>query len=1133
MRKLSTLRLINWYHFVDHTFAFDGSCLVFGDNGSGKSTVLDAIQWALVADQSQVRFNKAANENSRRTLHGYIRHKLGSEDEERPGQLKYGRQSATSHVALAFTDDDDPRASFCCGVVMEASESDARVERAHWVRPGADLSWLPALDGPYVRTRREFVNELRADEAVRVYNDGRTYREEVRHRLGPLPESFHRLLVKSLDFKPIGKVKDFVFHYLLDDKPLDTAALQANIEHYKRLEAEARAAERRIESLSEVVALGERVEGERHIERSHLFVALRARLELERSQLALHVGDRDRKATRRNEADVEIERTEREIGFLREQRDQVVGVLQNSATAQMIGDLERRLDRARDDLRRAGDADKQARAILGRQTGLLDRVLSAPARDVRRAHPELIEDGSLVGAAAAPDIVMRLHDGLRADGALGGRDVRTWEGRVAKLYEDLTVARTRADQAIAKCKDEAAELTKERRDLEAGRARYPKEAEALLHLLKSKLRGSGEARPLAELIEVPAERWRNAVEGYLNTRRFDVIVDPADFQRALGLYERHKHAYPLPGRGAVFISRVGLVDVEKVVAAEPRRDERSLAARVTTEDPNVRAYVDFIMGDVICVDSERSLRDHRRAITDTVMTYQNHAARQTPKNVYERHYVGRASIARRLEQIDARLGELHHTVVRLGQAQAWLQQAEKEARTALGEVRLLSELVASATELPNLQLEVAQLSKRLANIDRSEIAGLEAERDDLAHRISAADRRLRELIHERGELDGTIRYLAETIARCESASQLALQAVDSHVAPEDETRVVLEGRYDKIRSAEPVAEIEGKYRLQHERQRGRVENLIRRLVKLKADHVNVFGMIVEDDADDAYGEFVTDLESWQQSRLPDYLERIGDAKKHAIEQLTEDVIFRLRENLQSVRRQIDELNRALKDVPFGSERYQFVLEIDDAHRAFYDLVIEAGSFERDSLFGQAALANPEAQRTLEGLFERLVSGRAHEVREELAERADYREYYRYDLRIMHADGTHSFYDRVAADKSGGETQTPYYVAILASMYRVYRATSLHGRPAAGLVVLDEAFSKMDESRIKATLDLARGLGLQLVMATPKERSELVAPHVETSLYIHKDPMSGAPTVLDFTKEFAADAAGATREAHAS
>jgi uncharacterized protein YPO0396 len=72
------------------------------------------------------------------------------------------------------------------------------------------------------------------------------------------------------------------------------------------------------------------------------------------------------------------------------------------------------------------------------------------------------------------------------------------------------------------------------------------------------------------------------------------------------------------------------------------------------------------------------------------------------------------------------------------------------------------------------------------------------------------------------------------------------------------------------------------------------------------------------------------------------------------------------------------------------------------------------------------------------------------------------------------------------------------------------------------VLLDEAFGKMDESRIAATLTFARKLELQRVLATPKERSDLVAPKLERSLLIHKDAISGLPTVLDFTKEFTRD-----------
>jgi hypothetical protein len=68
------------------------------------------------------------------------------------------------------------------------------------------------------------------------------------------------------------------------------------------------------------------------------------------------------------------------------------------------------------------------------------------------------------------------------------------------------------------------------------------------------------------------------------------------------------------------------------------------------------------------------------------------------------------------------------------------------------------------------------------------------------------------------------------------------------------------------------------------------------------------------------------------------------------------------------------------------------------------------------------------------------------------------------------------------------------------------------------VLLDEAFAKMDERLIAATLRFGRDLGLQIFLAVPKERAEIIAPAVDTTKYIHKDALSGLPRVLDFTKD---------------
>ena len=281
MIRLDAVRLVNWYHFADETLRFAGSCLLLGDNGSGKSTVLDALQWALVADQQQVRFNKAANEHSRRNLYGYVRWKLGSEDDTRPGQVRFGRGGCAAYVLLQFTDERDPAGDFTCGIAMEASEADTGVSRLHVVLPRVRVSDVPAVaPGDLVRPLRDFRSAVREIPQARLFADAGTYRDELRHRLGALPEAFHRLLVKALDFKPLGQVKDFVFNYLLDARPVDTAALQANLEHYKQLEAQARDAERRLRALDEVCAQGERIAQERRTAESHRHLAMQAEREM-------------------------------------------------------------------------------------------------------------------------------------------------------------------------------------------------------------------------------------------------------------------------------------------------------------------------------------------------------------------------------------------------------------------------------------------------------------------------------------------------------------------------------------------------------------------------------------------------------------------------------------------------------------------------------------------------------------------------------------------------------------------------------------------------------------------------------------------------------------------------------------
>jgi len=681
------------------------------------------------------------------------------------------------------------------------------------------------------------------------------------------------------------------------------------------------------------------------------------------------------------------------------------------------------------------------------------------------------------------------------------------------------------ERELEEMKAEGLALQEEQRSLDAGRLQYPPGPAALLHLLSARLKGRREPKPLCELIEVPNSRWRDALEGYLNTRRFDVIVAPEDYSRALALYERHKRSYSLPGRGEVFISGVGLVDIEKILQFGPRPAPRSLAEQVETNDTYARAYCDFVLGDVICVDDEQSLRRHKAAITDSVMVYRNHVARQTPREMFSRHYIGQAALRRRVEEIGQRLGLLHESIVAVAGVHTWLKDIVILLDRARADGRRLADLIGRASGLAASKVRAQRLREQKDRINRDDIRDLERTRDELKESEANLSSQHDDVVDSGGQAKKEIEGLRGDLTSSRSQQLMTHELLDKFVSALDTAaKENYEQRYSRERQHRAPAEIYEVFERQRRSIETRIQNSLQRLIELKTRYVERRGLVADVEGP-GFEEFNVQLAVWRDSRLPEYREKIAESKSKALQQLTEDIVFRLRENLQMVRRQIDELNRALRDVPFGSERYQFTVEVDPEHKPFYDLVMDAGRFEKESLFGETALTAPEVKNTLEHLLDRLVESEAREVKTELEARADYREYFRYDLKILHADGGYSLYDKVSGDKSGGETQTPYYIAILASMYRLYQSRAADGRPVCGIVLLDEAFGKMDESRIGATLTYARRLGLQLILATPKERSELVAPHVERTLLIHKEPVSGMPEVFDFTKEFAAVNAG--------
>ena len=108
----------------------------------------------------------------------------------------------------------------------------------------------------------------------------------------------------------------------------------------------------------------------------------------------------------------------------------------------------------------------------------------------------------------------------------------------------------------------------------------------------------------------------------------------------------------------------------------------------------------------------------------------------------------------------------------------------------------------------------------------------------------------------------------------------------------------------------------------------------------------------------------------------------------------------------------------------------------------------------------------------------------------------------YDIRITHDDGNYSLYSKVCEEKSGGETQTPFYVTVAASFVQMY--SNNIGGEAVGLVMFDEAFNNMDDERIGAVLEFMNRLPLQIIIAAPPDKIQYIGPQMQETLLVMTD-----------------------------
>lgn len=1065
MKKLTRMKLINWHRFDNCTIDFGDSTLLSGENGAGKSTLLDAIQFVIICTAGY--FNKAAHENGKRKLTGYIRCKTGKETRpyERTGEI-------SAHVALEFYEESKDRYFIIGAVVDSASEGQETTVR--YLMENTRISDDLFLYGNQVKSIAEFRgSNLEIRQWCKTQVEAR---KMVTARLGRIEDKFFRLIPKALAFKPIDDIKDFVYSYVLDEKEVNIEVLRENVRTYQDMERTLDNVKKRMTKLARIEDFYHQVQNLREKDQMYEYFLKHADLDLADERIT-----RTRAAVKAEEYRLS-QAKEQMDGYLQEREEkrelstnlrvelkhneEFVALEEEKKTlASLQEELKKRMQEEEKLKNSAVLAMKDCEKLLRTSEG------EECIRKYRQQLQKMDSDVNIPELKALTDEV--IHYKQKRYGQLQGQLIQLQGERKAAQEEHEKLGRK-----IGK--------------LQRKKLIYPAGVELLLAAIREEFAGIGrETNPgvLCEMLEIQDEEWRNAVEGYLNTQRFYILVEPENFDIALGIYERLRREKKLFGVG--LINTKGLENYETA-------PEGTLASVVTSRNPYARQYSNLILGKVQMCERYEELKNYPVSITKGCMRYQNRVASAIKPDIFRVPFIGKNAFKVQLVQAEEELEKLAGKIQEQEQKLQEMNQIQEALSTdadvdvkyrldTVGSVKNLRDAMEKCQEnIRNLKENSTLIQKQL------QLEELEGVLKKLEDTIGSANQKIGGIAAKIQELKSKLElFLSDEMSERSHLTALGANAGKYLLSWDQE--------YGQQLAGKNLSQFQEDYLRRRKRNEQSMEKakeqMVDAMILYKTEHDFGAAASIE-----GFPEFAAVYDRLKNSELLDYEEKVQSAREAAEMEFREQFLAKLQENMKQAQSEFKELNKALAGIDFSSERYEFLFMPSKKYRSYYEMIMDDFNvIQGESLF--SGMFHEAHKDVIAELFDQL-SVKGENSTQALEEFTDYRTYMDYDIKIIHNDGTYSYYSKVCEEKSGGETQTPFYVTVAASFVQLY--SNNIGGEAAGLVLFDEAFNNMDDERIGGVLEFLRRLPLQLIIAAPPDKIQYIGPAMDEILLVMTD-----------------------------
>ncbi|MEW5939771.1 MAG: ATP-binding protein, partial [Chloroflexota bacterium] len=765
MKLLTRIRLVNWHLFENISINCNGTTYFIGINGVGKSTILDAVQFALVGGQRDVKFNQAALSGGKRTLASYVRGELGTE-----GQ-RFLRGDATSVVALEFKNPDGTY--FAHGAVIDAFEDGRAPDVAYFIVHNAQLndSWFFKAQGQLFDTRafkRHLEHfSLPANAGVRVFTKIEDYRVHLLNRLGQLKDTFPAKIVKGLAFSPLTDIRSFVHNYLLDENLVDVKTLQAQLETMRHFETLAIGVRERIDSLNAIEELNKERVANRRKRISNTAIARLAEADTFLDQL---------KQLRLNLDSFKLEFSREEL-----HRDEIARALKLAQSALTDAEIALRTDQSAIREKELGEKIATLNAeltLLREKKKQADESLNRELSDAKKLRAYLTADNLPIPA----ELDSFVHAPLTTSHAL--------LPTLQSLSNNFSREEILLSQKVTELRDEGSKLEDEIRKLRTGDRDTSYETESphaarLRHLLRAELNlGTDEVKYLCDELSIPDESWQDAVEGLLGFNRFTLLVPPEQYNAAMKIYRKHKDSI----HGATLLDTEAILNhkTEHTTRPMPHVPRNTLSSEISTSNPAARAYVDLLLGNHVKCEKIEDLREHRTAITRDCFVRRNFTDSHLNPNIYRRWFIGERAAPRQIEHRQARLDEIAGEMVSLNERTSALRERLALTRDKMRPFVELEHALAALAILPERNTEHATLTKELAKLDLRSTETLKAEVEKRQKGLSQVQDEANDSSRKLGNLEAEIRKLeAESILSVERSAEEKLKEQENFLASEN------------------------------------------------------------------------------------------------------------------------------------------------------------------------------------------------------------------------------------------------------------------------------------------------------------------------------------------------------------